>query len=89
MTDTLTAISRREFVRGAVCAAAGTTLVGLSRAFAAERGSLSKEVMREFPYGAVRLTGGPMMRPAIQSTWSYRNHYARCRSIARTQNSPH
>jgi len=62
MTDTLTAISRREFVRGAVCAAAGTTLVGLSRAFAAEQGSLSKEVMREFPYGAVRLTGGPMMR---------------------------
>src|SRR5262245_54663869 len=65
MTDSgssLTAISRRRFVQGTVCAAAGTTLAGLSSTFAAGQSAVRGEVMSEFPYGAVRLTGGPLMR---------------------------
>ena len=65
MTDSCrrpTAISRRRFVQGAVCAAAGTPLTGLSSVFALAQSALGNEVMREFPYGAVRLTGGPLMR---------------------------
>jgi uncharacterized protein len=55
------AVSRRGFLRRAVCAAAATTLTGLSSAFASGQGPRgSREVMREFPYGAVRLTGGPI-----------------------------
>src|SRR4029453_5220791 len=55
------AISRRGFMQRAVCAAAGTSLTGLSSAFASGQESRgSREVMREFPYGAVRLTGGPI-----------------------------
>jgi uncharacterized protein len=45
----------------AVCAAAGTTLTGVSGALVS--GQVARaglEVMREFPYGAVRLTGGPL-----------------------------
>ena len=52
---------RRSFVQCALCAAAGTTLTGPSSAFAFgqdPRGG--REVMREFPYGAVQLTGGPI-----------------------------
>ena len=54
-------LSRRGFIERAVCAAAGTTLAGVATAVAfgqGPRGSL--EVMREFPYGAVQLTGGPL-----------------------------
>ncbi len=54
-------ISRRGFMRGAVCAAAGTTLTGISSAFASRQGSHGvQEVMSEFPYGAVQLTAGPI-----------------------------
>ena len=57
----LNAISRRGFMECAVCAAAGTTLTGLSSAFASGQGPRgSREVMSEFPYGAVQLTGGPI-----------------------------
>ena len=59
---TLTAVSRRRFVQSALCAAAGTTLAALPRAFAFDQSRRGSEVMREFPYGAVRLTGGPLMR---------------------------
>src|SRR5262245_25621851 len=62
MSRKLTVISRREFVQGAVGAAAGTALTGLSRAFAARQSPLGTEVMHEFPYGTVRLTGGPLKR---------------------------
>lgn len=55
-------ISRREFVHAAVCAAAGTTLEGLPRAFAPGQSPRGSEVVSEFPYGAVRLTGGPVTR---------------------------
>ena len=54
-------ISRRGFMQRAVCAAAGTTLTGHSSAVASGQGPRgSREVMREFPYGAVQLTGGPI-----------------------------
>ena len=57
----LNAISRRGFVQRAVCAAAGITLAGPSGASAFGQGPRGgREVMREFPYGAVRLTGGPI-----------------------------
>ena len=56
-------ISRRGFMQRAVCAAAGTTLTGLSSAFASGQGPRgSQEVVSEFPYGAVQLTGGPIKR---------------------------
>jgi hypothetical protein len=46
-------------MRGAACAVAGTTLSGLSSVFAqGHRGG--REVLREFPYGAVELKGGPI-----------------------------
>ena len=48
---------------GAACAAtaAGTGLPGASSAVAAGQGSPGgREVMREFPRGAVRLRGGPL-----------------------------
>src|SRR4029450_6195203 len=58
------AITRPGFMQCAVCAAAGTSLTGLSSAFASGQESRgSREVMREFPYGAVRLTGGPIFSP--------------------------
>ena len=48
-------------MRRAVCAAAGTTLTGLSSAVASAQGPHgTQEVMKEFPYGAVQLTGGPI-----------------------------
>ena len=57
----LNAISRRRFMQCAACAAAGTTLTGPSRTFASGQGPRgSREVMSEFPYGAVKLTGGPI-----------------------------
>jgi hypothetical protein len=58
----LGAISRRRFVQGAAFAAAGTTLTDLSSTFAVGQSRRGSEVMREFPYGAVRLTGGPIKR---------------------------
>jgi len=62
MTDTLTGrhgFSRREFMHCAACAAAATSLAGMSGAYAAAASrDDSLEVMREFPYGAVKLTGG-------------------------------
>src|SRR5262245_9797773 len=57
-----TTISRRRFVQSAVWATAGTTLTGLASAVAVGQRALGSEVMSEFPYGAVRLTGGPIMR---------------------------
>ncbi len=57
----LNAISRRRFVQCAVGAAAGTALAGPSGAFAFGQDPRGRrEVMREFPYGAVQLTGGPI-----------------------------
>jgi len=62
MTPTITdkiGYSRREFMHCAACAAAATSLTGMMSAYAASDspdGSL--EVVREFPYGAVKLTGG-------------------------------
>jgi len=54
-------ISRRGFMRRAGCAVAASTLARISTVAvhgqAPERG---REVVREFPYGAVRLTGGPI-----------------------------
>src|SRR5262245_64485268 len=58
----LPAISRRRFVQSAVCAAAGPALTSLSSAVAVSQRPLGREVMREFPYGRVRPTGGPLMR---------------------------
>ena len=54
-------LSRREFMNCAACAATATALASLpvSRAFGATPGQ-DLEVMREFPYGAVRLTSGPL-----------------------------
>ena len=55
------AISRRGFMHCAACAAAATTLSPFSAASVAGRAPReSLEVMREFPYGSVRLTGGPL-----------------------------
>ena len=52
-------ISRREFVQRGACAAAGTTLTGAAGVFASgQQARAGLEVMRELPYGAVRLTGG-------------------------------
>ena len=58
----LNAMSRRGFMQCAVCAAAGSTLAGLSIADAAQSPGRGQEVLREFPYGAVRLSGGPNNR---------------------------
>ena len=59
--DGVNAISRRGFMQCALCAAAGTTLTGLSSAVASGQGPRGgREVMRVFPYGAVTLTGGPI-----------------------------
>ena len=59
----LNAVSRRRFVQCALGAAAGTTLTGSSSAFDSGQGpGGSQEVMSEFPYGAVQLTGGPIKR---------------------------
>lgn len=62
MNDTPTgthAFSRRHFMHCTACAATAVSLAGLGSASAATRaGSAGLEVMREFPYGAVRLTGG-------------------------------
>src|SRR5687768_11630259 len=57
----MNAISRRGFMKCAVGAAAGATLADPSSAFASGQDPRSsREVMSEFPYGAVRLTGGPL-----------------------------
>lgn len=56
----LTEISRRRFVHGTLCVAAGATLTGLSNAVALGQSRRGAEVMREFPYGRVRPTGGPI-----------------------------
>ena len=54
-----TGLSRREFMHCATCAAAGVTLAGISGAYAGDAGAaVGREVVKEFPYGAVRLTGG-------------------------------
>ena len=59
--SSMNGISRRGFMRRTVCAAAATTLTDISSAFAARQGPhRAQEVMSEFPYGAVRLTGGPL-----------------------------
>jgi len=52
-------ISRRGFMQRAACAAAAASLTDFSTISAQTPGG-SREVMREFPYGAVRLTGGPI-----------------------------
>ena len=57
------AMSRRGFMRGAACAAAGTALADVASVFALDAHvGREPEVMREFPYGAVKLTGGPLKR---------------------------
>lgn len=64
MTDSLSGnreFSRREFMHCSACAATATALAGMAAAgvYASERGPAGGlEVMREFPYGAVKLTGG-------------------------------
>ncbi len=54
-------LSRREFMSCTACAATAAALAALptSRAFGAAAGQ-GLEVLREFPYGAVRLTNGPL-----------------------------
>jgi uncharacterized protein len=53
-------LTRREILRWSACAAA-TTLSGLPSRAPANVAPLSDmETAREFPYGAVRLTGGPL-----------------------------
>jgi len=55
-------LSRREILRWSACAAAAT-LSGLpSRAPANTAPQSGREMAREFPYGAVRLTGGQLKR---------------------------
>ena len=56
----MSGISRRGFMQRAACAAAATTLTDISSAFASGQGHGIQEVMSEFPYGAVQLTGGPI-----------------------------
>jgi hypothetical protein len=52
-------LSRREMLRSSACAAAVATLSGLlSRALANAAPATGGEVAHEFPFGAVRLTGG-------------------------------
>ena len=58
-SDEFDAISRRGFMQRAACAAAATTLAGLPGADASAQSARGgQEILREFPYGAVRLTGG-------------------------------
>jgi DUF1680 family protein len=60
-SDEFNAISRRGFMQRAACAAAATTLAGLPGADASAQSARGgQEILREFPYGAVRLTGGPI-----------------------------
>ena len=48
-------------MQGAVCSAAGAALAGRSSALASvQRPRAGREVLREFPYGTVRFTGGPL-----------------------------
>jgi uncharacterized protein len=48
-------------MQGAVCSAAGAALAGRSSALASvQRPRAGREVLREFPYGLVRLKGGPL-----------------------------
>ncbi len=52
-------VSRRAFMQCAACASSATMAMGTSSmAFAAATGAAGKEVLKEFPYGAVQLTGG-------------------------------
>jgi uncharacterized protein len=52
-------LSRRAIIRCSACALVGTTLSVLSgKGMAKAATAAGKEVVREFPYGAVRLTGG-------------------------------
>jgi uncharacterized protein len=67
MTDSLTGnheLSRREFMHCAACAVTAGALLGTAAAVHASTGNpnASLEVMREFPYGAVRLTDGLLKR---------------------------
>src|SRR5690606_6804968 len=56
-------LSRREFMHCAACAVTAAAFAGVSTASAAASGARSSlEVMREFPYGAVRLNGGRLKR---------------------------
>ncbi|WP_232495636.1 beta-L-arabinofuranosidase domain-containing protein [Novosphingobium kaempferiae] len=61
-------LSRRSFIHCAACAATAASAVGApAMAFAAATrgaaaGARGKEVLHEFPYGAVRLTGGEIKR---------------------------
>jgi DUF1680 family protein len=51
--------SRRHFMHCTACAVTAVSVAGLAGASAASRADgAGLEVMREFPYGAVRLTGG-------------------------------
>jgi hypothetical protein len=54
-------LSRREMLRCAAGAAAGATLTALPAvAIATFATTADREIVREFPFGAVRLTGGPL-----------------------------
>ena len=56
-----TEVSRRAVIGCSVCGAAGAALGASSMAWAADAAaatSRGQEVLREFPYGTVRLTGG-------------------------------
>jgi hypothetical protein len=56
-------ISRRAFMQGTACAAAGMTLSGMPSPLTFDRRrDDGEEVVHEFPYGAVKLTGGPPKR---------------------------
>jgi len=56
------ALSRRAVVHCSLCATAGTALTAAPMAWAAAPAAATAgaEVMHEFPYGAVTLTGGPL-----------------------------
>jgi uncharacterized protein len=53
------ALSRRSLIHCSICGAAGSALGSVPAALAATTPTLTgKEAMHEFPYGAVKLTGG-------------------------------
>jgi hypothetical protein len=58
-TDQETGLSRRHFLHCSACATAAFGAAGLSGPALAAIAE-GREVMKEFPYGAVRLTGGPL-----------------------------
>ncbi|WP_344709962.1 beta-L-arabinofuranosidase domain-containing protein [Sphingomonas humi] len=56
-------VSRREFIHCAACASAAGTFAMPASAFAGPNAAMrGAEVVHEFPYGAVQLTGGVMKR---------------------------